>query len=602
MIEPFPAPRRRPPLRPPPRSPWRDLPRPFTALRAALAGGYRAADLKADVVAGVVVGVVALPLSMALAVACGVPPQHGLYTAVVAGAVAALAGGSAVQVTGPTAAFVVLLAPISATYGLAGLLLATGMAGVLLVAMGLARFGRLLQFVPYPVTTGFTAGIAVVIASLQVEDFLGLSIAESPPHFGARLAALAAAVPSARWPDLAVGALTLAILVLWPRLTRRVPAPLVGLVAGALAAAALAALAGAEVATLADRFTWQAGGRSGTGVPPLPPTPALPWTLPGPDGAPLAVSLDLLRALLPSALTIAFLGALESLLSAVVADGMSGRQHDPDGELLGQGMANLVAPFFGGFAATGAIARTATNVRAGARSPIASVVHALFVLAALVALAPLLGFLPMASLAALLLVIAWNMAEARHFAHVVRTAPRSDVLVLLVCAGLTVVFDMVVAVGAGVVLAALLFMRRMAEVSGVAVAAKSHPLVTGLPANVVVYEVSGPLFFGAAHKAMGALARVASGIEVVLLDLQAVPAIDATGLVNLGSAIDRLAAGRVFVVLGGVRPQPFRALVRAGWRGRRHELAIHRDFGRAVERARLAAAGRRDAEIPLNSP
>jgi SulP family sulfate permease len=333
-------------------------------------------------------------------------------------------------------------------------------------------------------------------------------------------------------------------------------------------------------------------------VPPLPPVFALPWSLPGPDGAPLGLSFDLLRALLPSALAIAMLGGLESLLSAVVADGMSGRQHDPDGELLGQGLANLVAPFFGGFAATGAIARTATNVRAGARSPVAAVTHALFVLAALVALAPLLAWLPMASLAALLFVVAWNMAEARHFVRVVRTAPRSDVLVLLVCFGLTVVFDMVIAVGVGVVLAALLFMRRMAEVSGVALATQSHPLVTGLPPNVVVYEVSGPLFFGAAHKAMGALARVASGVDVVLLDLQAVPAIDATGVVNLGSAIDRLAGAGVFVVLGGAQPQPFRAFLRAGWRERRRELAIHRDFGRAVKRARNAAEGRPEEEPP----
>jgi sulfate permease, SulP family len=593
MIEPFPAPpARRPAPRPPRRPAWRDAPLPFSALRAAFAGGYRGADLRADLVAGLVVGIVALPLSMALAVACGVPPQHGLYTAVVAGAVAALAGGSAVQVSGPTAAFVVVLTPISATYGLGGLLVATTMAGVLLVAMGLGRFGRLLQFVPYPVTAGFTAGIAVVIATLQVKDFLGLPLAASPPELAGRLAAIAAALPEARWPDAAVGALTLVFLLAWPRLVRRVPAPLVALVAGALAAAALSAFAGVEAATLGDRFAWQAGGRSGNGVPPLPPSWALPWALPGPDGAPLGLSLDLVRALFPAALTIALLGALESLLSAVVADGMSGRRHDADGELLGQGLANLVAPFFGGFAATGAIARTATNVRAGARSPLAAVFHSLVVLAALVALAPLLGALPMASLAALLLVVAWNMAEVGHVLRVVRTAPRSDVLVLAVCCALTVVFDMVVAVGVGVVLAALLFMRRMAEVSGVELAEETHPLVSGLPANVVAYEVTGPLFFGATHKAMGALSRVASGIDVVLLDLQAVPAIDATGLVNLGSAVERLAGAGVFVVLGGVRPQPFRALVRAGWRERRRGLAIHRDFGRAVERARQVALER----------
>ncbi|HEX2162725.1 MAG TPA: C4-dicarboxylic acid transporter DauA [Thermoanaerobaculia bacterium] len=591
---PSPPPPRRRPL---PRTTRRPLPRPFTALRAAFAGGYRGGDLRADLGAGVVVGIVALPLSMALAVACGVPPQHGLYTAIVAGALTALAGGSAVQVTGPTAAFVVLLAPISATYGLGGLLLATVMAGLMLVAMGLARFGRLLQFVSYPVTAGFTAGIAIVIATLQVKDFLGLPVDELPPHLGGRLGVLAGALPETSWPDLAVGLFTLALLVVFPRLTRRVPAPLVALAAGAFLAAGLAVWAGADAATLGDRFTWRLGERAGSGVPPLPPVFSLPWTLPGPDGRPLGLSMELLRALLPSALAIAFLGAIESLLSAVISDGMSGRQHDPDGELLGQGLGNLVAPFFGGFAATGAIARTATNVRAGARSPLAAVVHALFVLAAMVALAPLLGDLPMASLAALLLVVAWNMAEARHFARVLSKAPRSDALVLLVCCGLTVVFDMVVAVAVGVVLAALLFMRRMAEVSDVVLVGEGgHPPVGGLPRNVVVYEVNGPLFFGATHKAMGALARVATGVDVVLLDLSEVPAIDATGLVNLGSAVDRLTAGGVFVVLGGVQEQPLRALLRGGWRERRG-LAIHRDLGRAVDRARreAEAAGARAA-------
>jgi SulP family sulfate permease len=561
------------------------LPRPFTALRRALAGGYTAADLRADLVAGAVVGTVAVPLSMALAVASGMAPQYGLYPAVVGGVVIALAGGSRFQVSGPTAAFVVLLAPVAAAHGPAGLLVATLLAGLVLIAFAFAGMGRLIRFVPYPVTLGFTSGIAVVIATLQLRDLLGLTVGPLPETYLGKVAVLARALPTMHWGDLLVGVFTLALLVFWPRFSRRLPAPLVALVLATLLAAALA-WGGLDAVTLGDRFTWQAGGRSGHGIPPLPPLPALPWTLPGGDGAPLGLSFGLLGELLPAAFAIALLGAIESLLSAVVADGMGGDEHDPDGELLAQGLGNVVAPFFGGFAATGAIARTATNVRAGARTPLAAVFHAVFVLAALIALAPLLGWLPMASLAALLLVVAWNMAEVRHVARIVVTSPRSDVLVLAVCAVLTVLFDMTVAVGVGVVLASLLFLRRMAEVSGMELVGEHHPMVAGLPPEVVAYQVAGPLFFGAASKAMGALSTVASGVRVVLLDLSTVPAIDATGLVNLGAAVDRLRRAGVAVVLAGVQPQPHRAFARAGFRGR---VAIHRSLERGVDKARVWA-------------
>ncbi|HEX2252071.1 MAG TPA: C4-dicarboxylic acid transporter DauA [Thermoanaerobaculia bacterium] len=544
-----------------------------TALVGALRKGYGARDLRSDLLAGVVVGIVALPLSMALAVASGVAPQHGLYTAIVAGALTAVLGGSMVQVSGPTAAFVVLLAPISARFGLGGLLLAGLMAGVLLVVLGAARLGGLIQFVPYPVTTGFTAGIAVVIATLQLRDFLGLAVLELPESYAGKVAALAAALPTVRWPDLLVGLVTLAILLVWPRITRKVPGPLVALaLAGAAAALAARWLPGFDVATIGSRF---AGG-----IPQLPPLPAAPWNLPGPDGQPLVVTWELVRALLPSAFAIAMLGAIESLLSAVVADGMTGGSHDPDAELVAQGLGNLVVPFFGGIAATGALARTATNVRSGARSPLAAVFHAAFVLLAVVALAPVLEYLPMASLAALLLVVAWNMSEAKHFAHAVRVAPRSDVVVLLTCFGLTVVFDMVVAVTTGVVLAALIFMRRMAEVSDVRLVSQ-HPTATGtLPPEVLVYEVAGPLFFGAAQKAMSALQRVPTGIRVVVLDLASVPVIDATGLVALESAVARLHGLGMAVILAGIQEQPSRVLARSGLLDR--DLAVCRTMEDAL--------------------
>jgi SulP family sulfate permease len=563
---------------------------PAAALREALRQGYGLGDLRADVMAGLVVGVVALPLSMALAIASGAPPQHGLYTAIVGGALIALLGGSRVQVSGPTAAFVVVLAPIQVGFGLGGLLLATVLAGAILTGLGLLRLGRLIQFVPYPVTTGFTAGIAVVIATLQVKDLLGLAVSKMPEHFPERVVALARALPSARLSELTIGGLTLAVLLLWPRVSHRVPAQLVALVAGAVAAFALSrALDGFEVATIASTFHYELFGATHGGIPQTPPLPVLPWRLPGPDGRPLVLSLELLRELLPSAFTIAMLGAIESLLSAVVSDGMTGHTHDPDAELMAQGTGNLIAPFFGGIAATGAIARTATNVRAGARSPIAAIVHSAFVLLAVLLLAPLLGYLPMASLAALLLLVAWNMSEKEHFAHMLRVAPRADVVVLLLCFGLTVLFDMVVAVSVGVLLASLMFMKRMADVSQVRLV-DHHPLQldTPLPPGVLVYEVAGPLFFGAAQQAMSALKRVDHSVRVVILDLRSVPAIDATGLVGLESAFERLWKAQVFVICAGVQPQPLRAMARAGWRDRHGRLAIYRSLERAIDEARKA--------------
>jgi SulP family sulfate permease len=567
-----------------------DFLRPGLALLQSLREGYGLAGLRADLMAGTVVGVVALPLSMALAIASGVPPQHGLYTAIVAGGLIALLGGSRVQVSGPTAAFVVILSPISHHYGLGGLLLATLMAGFLLIAMGLARMGRLIEFVPYPVTTGFTAGIAVVIGTLQIKDLLGLTVEATPEHYLDRLEALALALPTTRLEDVVIGSLTLVLLIGWPRVTRKIPGPLVALTLGAGAAALAARLIpGFEVATIQSRFHYVLEGATLPGIPRTPPLPVLPWNMPGPDGRPLLISFTLIRLLAPSAFAIALLGAMESLLSAVVADGMTGQKHDPDVELLAQGVGNVVVPFFGGIAATGAIARTATNVRSGARSPLAAFFHSLVALGGVLALAPLLGYLPMASLAALLLLVAWNMSERDHFVRMLRVAPRSDVAVLLICFGLTVLFDMVVAVTVGVVLASLLFMRRMAEVSEMRLI-EAHPLTLDkpLPKGVLIYEVAGPLFFGAAHQAMAALKVVDAGVRVVILDLRSVPAMDATALVGLESAFERLHRDHVFVILAGVQAQPLRVMARAGWRDRHGRLAIYRTFERAIDEARKA--------------
>lgn len=563
-------------------TPLKDL--PAAALRAALREGYGLADLRHDVLAGVVVGVVALPLAMALSIAVGTPPQNGLYTAIVAGFLVALLGGSRTQVTGPTAAFVVILAPIQARFGLEGLLLSGLMAGGLLVLMGALRLGRLIEFIPHPVTTGFTAGIAVVIATLQIKDLFGLTLASVPDHYAERVHALWGARGTASGAAFAVGAGTLFLLILFPKLSRRIPAPLVAL---SVAAAAAALVPGLQVETIASRFETRVGGEVVRGIPQLPPMPLLPWRAPGPGGEHLPLTFDTFQALFGGAFAIAILGAIESLLSAVVADGMAGTRHDPDAELLAQGVGNLACPFFGGIPATGAIARTATNIRSGARSPVSAMVHALTVLAAVLALAPLLGWLPMAALAALLILVAWNMSEARHFLHTLKVAPKSDVAVLLVCFALTVFFDMVIAVSVGVTLAAFLFMRRMSEVTRADLLAPADPgLPHPPPPGVLVYDIAGPLFFGAAQRAMGALQRHGGdGVRAVVLRMDQVPVMDATGLVALESAVGRLQKRGCLTVISGVKSQPRRLLEKSGIEKRYPGLRIAGTLDQALRHA-----------------
>jgi SulP family sulfate permease len=554
-------------------------------LRARLREGYTMRDFRADALAGVVVGIVALPLSMALATAVDVPPQHGLYTAIVAGLLCALLGGTRVQVTGPTAAFVVILLPIVHQHGLGGLLLAGFMAGVILVCMGVARFGRFMSFIPHPVTTGFTAGIALVIGVLQLKDALGLTLHERPEGTVAYVEAVWEARHSLNGWDAGLAAFTLALLTILPRLTRRIPAPLLALTAAAVLTVLLDHLVtDFHVATIGSRFSVVIDGETVRGIPPLPPMPVWPWDLGDASGAPFTVDFALVRELLPSAFAIAMLGAIESLMAAVIADGMSGTKHDPNAELIALGVANMVCPFFGGIAATGALARTATNIRAGARSPLAAVIHALFILATTIALAPLVAYLPMAALAALLLVVARNMSEARHFVRLTRIAPRSDVMVLLTCFALTVLFDMVVAVSVGVVLAALLFMRRMAVITKVTLDTTMNERVD-VPKGVRLYEISGPLFFGAANVAMETLETIGGDAQVVVLSMRHVDVVDATGLVALTSILDRLARGHHKVILVGLQAEPAALLERAGIKRLPGRLAYAPDLETAISMA-----------------
>ena len=535
-------------------------------MREALREGYSRADLVRDFWAGISVGIIAVPLSLALAIASGVPPQHGLYTAFIAGAVVALAGGSRFNVTGPTAAFVVILYPIATQQGLGGLLVATLMAGLILVGLGWGRLGQLISYIPYSVTTGFTAGIALVIASLQLKDFLGLQ-AQGSEHFTVRIGEIMMALPAVQWHELALGFATLALMISWRHYKLPGPPYLAGAIFAGVAAWALKTWwPESAVVTVADRFSYTLNGQTLHGIPAVLPSFHWPWDLPGKDGAPLQLSWELVRSLTAPAFAIAMLGAIESLLCAVIADGMTGKKHDPNAELVAQGLGNIVAPLFGGVPCTGALARTAANIRAGARSPLASFIHAMFVLAAMLTLAPLLSWLPMCGLAALLLKVAWNMSERKNFARILRVAPRSDVLLLLICFALTVLIDMVTAISVGVVLGSIMFMHRMSKLSQVNLLSEGHPGVpAGLPKNVRFYEIAGPLFFGAAERAMASLRDNDKSVRAVILDLSAVPTIDITGLVALEGLIDDLNEGGIFVALCGAQRNVLGVLREAGY-------------------------------------
>ena len=568
-------------------------------LRARMREGYTAKDLRADVFSGLVVGVVALPLSMALAIACEVPPQHGLYTAIIAGLICALLGGTRFQVTGPTAAFVVILVPIVHAHGLAGLLVAGMMAGVMLVLMGMARLGRLMQFVPHPVTTGFTMGIAVVIGFLQLKDVFGLRGCTETLTTGCMprtegtfnyLEVVWDLRSVINYWDVGIAAITIGLLLWLPKVLKRVPAPLIALILVSLLVVVCQAALPHDwhfyATTIGSRFTSIVDGQPVRGIPPLPPLPVLPWH----EGThAFALDYHTIRELLPAAFSIAVLGAIESLMAAVVADGMSGTTHDPNAELISLGIANIVCPFFGGIAATGALARTATNIRAGARSPLSAVFHAIFVLACTIALAPLVAYLPMAGLAGLLVIVARNMSEARHFVRLTRIAPRADVMVMLTCFILTVAFDMVIAVEVGVVLAALMFMRRMSALTKVELETSVQTSYE-VPAGIRVYDIAGPMFFGAAKSAMEALHATGGKDHTIILAMARVPTMDATGLVALESALDRLNRSDIKVILAGVMPEVAAILEHAGIQRKPGKMAFAPDVETAISMAILHAA------------
>jgi len=523
-----------------------------------------------NLVAGFVVGVVALPLAMAFAIASGAKPEQGIYTAIIAGALVSLFGGSRLQIAGPTGAFIVILAGVTAKHGIDGLQIATFMAGAILLALGLTRMGGIIRFIPDPVITGFTAGIGVIIFVGQWRYFLGLPVTGGE-HFHEKVWALLQVMPAVHWPTALLAVASLAAVVFSSRIPglKRVPGPLVALV---LATAVQAYFLFPGVATIGTEFG---------GIPRGLPTLSMP-----------EITLPRILELLGPAFTIAMLGAIESLLSAVVADGMAGTHHDSNQELVGQGIANLAVPLFGGFAATGAIARTATNVRNGGNSPLAGLFHVLTLVLVLLFLAPLAEYVPLAALAAVLFVVAWNMSEVRHFAGMVRRAPRADVAVLLITFLLTVFGDLVLAVNVGVIIAMFQFLRRMSSSVEVAAlggaeldAALAKRRWQALPPGVMVYSIDGPFFFGAVDTFERSLAQTHTDPRRLILVLQRVPFMDITGIQSLEEAIRDLRRRGVEVLLCGANPRVKAKLEKAGLLELAGPGGYHDDLDSALQQA-----------------
>jgi SulP family sulfate permease len=517
------------------------LPRSIECFRS-----YTIRQFTQDLIAGLTVGLVALPLAMAFAIASGVPPQAGLYTAVVAGFLISALGGSRTQIGGPTGAFVVIVAGIVAKFGVAGLALVGVMAGTLLLLMGFTGLGAAVKYIPRPVTIGFTNGIALLIASTQIKDFLGLKTPPVPSEFLGRIKMLLEYVGTVHWQTVAVAGTSLAIILLWPRLTRRVPGSIVALLLATIAVAACHL----PIETIGSKFG---------GIPQGFPHFALPHFQTGH-----------ILPLLPSAFTVALLAAVESLLSAVVADSMSGDHHNSNVELVAQGFANIASPLFGGIPATGAIARTATNIRSGALTPMAGMIHALTLLAVLLVAAPLARFVPLATLAAVLFVVAYNMAEWREIGTILRLS-KTDIAVWITTFSLTVLADLTVAVGVGMALAALLYIYRIAETTTVAPVTREY-LRDGMahvlqdkeiPANVTILRIHGPFLFGTTEKLAAATKDMTQFADVVILRLRNMTALDATGIHALEQFADRLHKAGKTLLLCGARDQPSRLISRS---------------------------------------
>ena len=513
---------------------------------------YSKDQIAKDIVAGVIVAIIALPLSIALALASGVEPACGVYTAIFAGFMVSFLGGSRVQIAGPTAAFATVVAGIVATQGMDGLIIATILAGIFLILMGVFKLGSLIKFIPYTITTGFTAGIAVTIFIGQIKDFLGLQYATGvkPIETIEKIEANIEAMGTFSWQALLVGAVSLAILIIYPKIEKRIPPSLIAVVVGALMVKFIPGLDGG-VFTIGELYTIPSGFPK--------------FALTG-----MEFSFEKVSAVLPDAVTIAILAAIESLLSCVVADSMVNSRHNSNAELVAQGVGNIASVLFGGIPATGAIARTAANAKNGGRTPIAGMVHAVVLLLVLLFLMPLAGLIPMPTIAAILFMVAFNMSEYKKFIGTIKTAPKSDTAVMIITFGLTVIFDLVVAIEVGMLLAAMLFMKRMSEettVKGWSYVENENDEdsleLKSVPQNVRVYEISGPLFFGVADKILDI--KFKEYTSCLVLRMRAVPAIDATAMNSLQQLYDKCADKGIALVLSHVNEQPLHAMKKSGF-------------------------------------
>ena len=516
--------------------------------------------MKNNILSGLTVGIIALPLSMALAIATGVPPQLGLYTAIIAGFFAAIFGSSKVNISGPTAAFIVILIPIVQEFGVSGLLICGLLSGIILVIAGFLKLGTLIEIVPYPVTVGFTSGIAVVIATYQIKDFFGLTIEHFDGHYLDKIVLIFNSFHTFKPAELAVGVVTLFILIFWQKTKSKIPAALIALgFVTVIVYIANIYFPQLNISTIYSTFDYKIGNLEGQGIPPIPLQFELPWNYLNID----QINLALFYKLLPHSIAIAILGALESLLCAVISDGMTGHKTDPNKELIGQGLTNIIVPFFGGIPATAAIARTVVNVKSGATSKISSVIHSLFILASISFLATYLSFLPMASLSALLLMVAWNMSEIKHFKNIIKVAPGNDVLVLLTCFILTVLIDMQVAVAIGMGLASILFIKKTIDLHSIELAPKGNHLHPDIPENISIYDINGPMFFGAAQNALKTLLNVNENTNIVILNMKNVPMIDMTGIITLESIVENFESKNKKLVFCGLSERILKKLEKA---------------------------------------
>ncbi len=502
---------------------------------------YSKEQLIKDVTAGFIVAIIALPLSIALALASGATPEQGLYTAIIAGFFISFLGGSRVQIAGPTAAFASIVAGVIASNGFEGLVLATVMAGIMLIAMGVLKLGSLIKFIPFTITTGFTSGIAVTILIGQIKDFLGLTFKESPVETVDKVKEIASSITTINPQAAVIGVITLLILIFLPKVLKKIPPSLIAILASAL----LVKFLNLDVLTIGDLYE----------ISSKLPTPSLP-----------DFSIETVKAVFPDAVTIAVLAAVESLLSCVVADGMISSRHNSNMELVAQGVGNIASALFGGIPATGAIARTAANIKNGGRTPVAGMVHAIVLLLVLVVLMPLASYIPMPAIAAILFVVAYNMSEWREFVHICKTSPKSDVVVLILTFVLTIVFDLVVAICVGLVLATLLFMKRMSDETNAygwkeqGDNEENDVNLKEIPEGVAVFEVTGPIFFGAATKFSDTILSHDKKKKVLVLRMRSVPMIDATGLHTLDGIIETLEKHDIKIVVSHINEQPLKAL------------------------------------------